>query len=164
MSATTSTTTTRRRSTAAVLATAFVVGGLAVTAVAGPATAATAADRGAPASDAATTATGELFASCQYGNVRGTWERSGTTFTAHITQYGLQPNDSAVGSYTGAIAVTLNGGTPAQRTDLLTDRNTHAIDLRATTQVPTSQAVEAKFTIRASGFPSYPSCTVTKWY
>lgn len=36
MSATTSTTTTRRRSTAAVLATAFVVGGLAVTAVAGP--------------------------------------------------------------------------------------------------------------------------------
>ncbi|MBY0176920.1 hypothetical protein [Curtobacterium herbarum] len=162
MSATTSTTTTRRRSTAAVLATAFVVGGLAVTAVAGPATAAT--DRGAPASDAATTATGELFASCQYGNVRGTWERSGTTFTAHVTQYGLQPNDSAVGSRTGAIAVTLNGGTPVVRTDLLTDRNSHAIDLRATTQVPTSQAVEAEFTIRASGFPSYPSCTVTKWY
>ena len=160
----TSSTTTRRRSAAAVLATALVVGGLAAATVAGPATAATAADRGAPASDAATTATGELFASCQYGNVRGTWERSGTTFTAHITQYGLQPNDSAVGSYTGAIAVTLNGGTPAQRTDLLTDRNTHAIDLRATTQVPTSQAVEAKFTIRASGFPSYPSCTVTKWY
>lgn len=164
MSATTATTTTRRRSTAAVLATAFVVGGLAVTAVAGPATAATAADRGAPASDAATTATGELFASCQYGNVRGTWERSGTTFTAHVTQYGLQPNDSAVGSRTGAIAVTLNGGTPVVRTDLLTDRNSHAIDLRATTQVPTSQAVEAEFTIRASGFPSYPSCTVTKWY
>ena len=163
MSATTS---TRRRSTAAVLATALVVGGLAAATVAGPATAATAseADRGAPVADAGTTATGDLFASCQYGNVRGTWERSGTTFTAHITQYGLQPNDSAVGSYTGAIAVTLNGGTPAQRTDLLTDRNTHAIDLRATTQVPTSQAVEAKFTIRASGFPSYPSCTVTKWY
>lgn len=164
MSVTTSRTTTRRRSTAAILATAFVVGGLAAATVAGPATAATAADRGAPASDAATTATGELFASCQYGNVRGTWERSGTTFTAHVTQYGLQPNDSAVGSRTGAIAVTLNGGTPVQRTDLLTDRNTHAIDLRATTQVPTSQAVEAKFTIRASGFPSYPSCTVTKWY
>lgn len=105
-----------------------------------------------------------LFASCQYGNVRGTWERSGTTFTAHVTQYGLQPNDSAVGSRTGAIAVTLNGGTPVVRTDLLTDRNSHAIDLRATTQVPTSQAVEAEFTIRASGFPSYPSCTVTKWY
>ncbi|MDY1006302.1 hypothetical protein [Curtobacterium sp. CFBP9011] len=164
MSATSSTTTTRRRSAAAVLATALVVGGLAAATVAGPATAATAADRGAPASDAATTATGELFASCQYGNVRGTWERSGTTFTAHVTQYGLQPNDSAVGSRTGAIAVTLNGGTPVVRTDLLTDRNSHAIDLRATTQVPTSQAVEAEFTIRASGFPSYPSCTVTKWY
>ena len=161
MSATSSTTTTRRRSAAAVLATALVVGGLAAATVAGPATAA---DRGAPASDAATTATGELFASCQYGNVRGTWERSGTTFTAHVTQYGLQPNDSAVGSRTGAIAVTLNGGTPVVRTDLLTDRNSHAIDLRATTQVPTSQAVEAEFTIRASGFPSYPSCTVTKWY
>jgi len=164
MSATSSTTTNRRRSAAAVLATALVVGGLAAATVAGPATAATAADRGAPASDAATTATGELFASCQYGNVRGTWERSGTTFTAHVTQYGLQPNDSAVGSRTGAIAVTLNGGTPVVRTDLLTDRNSHAIDLRATTQVPTSQAVEAEFTIRASGFPSYPSCTVTKWY
>ncbi|NII40971.1 hypothetical protein E9228_001607 [Curtobacterium flaccumfaciens] len=164
MTVTTASSATRRRSTAAALATALLVGGLAVTTVAGPAAAAPVHDRSAPGTDAGTTATGDLFASCQYGNVRGTWERSGTTFTAHITQYGLQPSDSAVGSYTGAIAVTLNGGTPTQRTDLLTDRNTHAIDLRATTQVPTGQAVEATFTIRASGFPSYPSCTVTKWY
>jgi hypothetical protein len=152
-------TSTRRRTTASVLTTAIVAAGLAVTAVSGPAAAAT-----ARTADASTHATGELFASCLYGHVRGTWERSGTTYTAHVTEYSLQPTNSSVGSYEGAIYVTLNGGTPVARTGLLTDRNTHPVDLTASTQVASGQSVEGKFTMRASGFPTYPECSVTKWF
>jgi hypothetical protein len=169
MSATTCRTVTRRRSTAAALATALVVTGLAATAIAGPAAAATDQDGDVPATDAttastATTATGELFASCQYGHIRGTWERSGTRYTAHVTEYALQPSNSSVGSYEGAIYVTLNGGTPVARTGLLTDRNTHPVDLTASTQVASGQSVQGEFTMRASGFPTYPECSVTKWF
>jgi hypothetical protein len=155
-------TTIRRRTTASVLTTAIVAAGLAVTAVSGPAAAATAAT--ARAADASTHASGELFASCQYGHVRGTWERSGTTYTAHVTEYALQPTNSSVGSHEGAIYVTLNGGTPVARTGLLSDRNTHPVDLTASTQVASGQSVEAEFTMRASGFPTYPECSVTKWF
>lgn len=125
--------------------------------IAGPAAAAP------TAVTADTTSSGTYETQCSQGAVRGSWTRTGTTYTVRIDEYRLLPIDAAVGRTDGQVWVALDGAQSVGRKDLLSDRQWHPLGLTASTQSSGPEgSVMNEFTMTSHGFPTYPTCTVTQ--
>ncbi|MFJ3384482.1 MULTISPECIES: hypothetical protein [unclassified Curtobacterium] len=119
----------------------------------------------APASAApAPNATGSFEVNCGSpgGGAKVSWERNGTTYRATIDQYRLTPAHGDTNT-NGEVTLQVNGGAYVQKTKLTSDGGWHALGAVVTANVPSGASIENVFTFVYQGFPSYPSCTATKW-
>lgn len=120
----------------------------------------------APASaEAAPATTGSFEFNCAGtpgGGARVSWERVGTTYTATIDEYRLSPANGKDNN-NGEVHLVINGGPYTTTTKLRSDGGWYPLRKSVTANVASGASIENAFTFVYSGFPSYPSCSASKW-
>ncbi|MFZ6991442.1 hypothetical protein ACO0E1_06085 [Curtobacterium sp. RRHDQ66] len=133
----------------------------AATAIAAPAAAAPS----VAISDVAPAASGTFTTGCggiPGGEIKVSWTREGSAYTATIDQYKLSPAHGQTNK-TGEVQLGINGGSWLTETKLTSDNAWHDLGASTTATVPAGNSIEHTFTLTYSGFPTYPHCSGSKW-